>query len=547
MIASGLLWYDDDTHRHVALKIAEAAERYRERVGFEPTTCELNPAQAAEAAPTKVDSAAGKTRKRSTVPPVTLRLESNEHLKPNYFLVGVAEGDALKRVSGWRGDELERIASVPIRRAPSPMRPADPQAAPPVAVSPTPRRRAVDKSVAAASSVAASRIAQPAKTAPPTAASAALPVSAVSPTTPASSARPARTVSSAGPERRVEHEMAAKTATSAPASVTCSGFGTPAKAIRPATPPARSRGTRSEAALTPQGKGPGVRPSIPLKAAKTARSAKRSTAPQPSPKPAAHALPAPERRTPKSKTPAETAIAHSTRRPTRPVKRAKAAETAIPVVSSVAPAASAKSAPSAKRATVPMASPAPKPATSRSSSRVGRAPRSGKAVKTAIPRSGPDEPFRRGLLQPLVPTPAAQREKAARTATPRLPSVVTTKSAERPQTGRRRAAHLNAAKTAASSGDQRPAKPAAAAKTAMPRRVTRPAKRETPTKTATSERAPRSGKAAKAAKTATPVATSKSRSASVSSVVKSDSALPAQARLWGDPVPAATQRRRRSA
>ena len=114
MIAAGLLWYDDDVRRPLAIKLAEAAERYRERVGFEPTTCLLNPAQIPSAPP-----ATGRgSRKKIVVPAITLRLVSDEHLRPNYFFVGVGEGERPKRVRGWRGgfDEDQKDA-LPTRRA----------------------------------------------------------------------------------------------------------------------------------------------------------------------------------------------------------------------------------------------------------------------------------------------------------------------------------------------------------------------------------------------------------------------------------------------
>jgi len=94
MMVSGLLWYDDDTHRPLAQKVAEAAERYRERVGYEPTTCQLNPALMPVVAKTKPKRSAPKS---PSAFPIPLRLEPNEHLRPNYFYVGVLAGERLKR------------------------------------------------------------------------------------------------------------------------------------------------------------------------------------------------------------------------------------------------------------------------------------------------------------------------------------------------------------------------------------------------------------------------------------------------------------------
>lgn len=40
----GLLWFDDDSKKEVALKIQEAAERYFEKFGQRPDLCYVNPA-----------------------------------------------------------------------------------------------------------------------------------------------------------------------------------------------------------------------------------------------------------------------------------------------------------------------------------------------------------------------------------------------------------------------------------------------------------------------------------------------------------------------
>lgn len=114
MIAAGLLWYDDDVRRPLAIKLAEASERYRERVGYEPTTCLLNPAQIPSAPP-----ATGRgSRKKLNVPAITLQLVSDEHLRPNYFFVGVGADERPRRVRGWQGDPIEEQPDVvPTRRA----------------------------------------------------------------------------------------------------------------------------------------------------------------------------------------------------------------------------------------------------------------------------------------------------------------------------------------------------------------------------------------------------------------------------------------------
>ncbi|HEX5547164.1 MAG TPA: hypothetical protein VFX24_07115, partial [Ktedonobacterales bacterium] len=92
MVMAGLLWYDDDARRPLAAKIIEATERYRDRIGFAPTVCQLPPQQlkALTEAPTS-------RRKRTRAPvielPRKLRLEPDEHLHPNTFLLGMGDED----------------------------------------------------------------------------------------------------------------------------------------------------------------------------------------------------------------------------------------------------------------------------------------------------------------------------------------------------------------------------------------------------------------------------------------------------------------------
>ena len=111
---SGLLWYDDDTHRPLAEKIGEAAQRYRERVGYEPTTCQLHPSHIPSAAANK--SKRGKT----TMLPLPLRLQPNEHLRPNYFYVGVLDGERLRRAVNRRPVRGGSALSVPAEAKPKP-------------------------------------------------------------------------------------------------------------------------------------------------------------------------------------------------------------------------------------------------------------------------------------------------------------------------------------------------------------------------------------------------------------------------------------------
>ncbi len=113
MIETGLLWYDDDSGRPVAVKIAEAAQRYRERVGLEPTTCQLNPAQAPAPA---AEQPRRKRKEAQAALSIGLRLVPTATLRPNYFFVGIEEGEPVKRVRGWRADDEEGRSAVMPRR-----------------------------------------------------------------------------------------------------------------------------------------------------------------------------------------------------------------------------------------------------------------------------------------------------------------------------------------------------------------------------------------------------------------------------------------------
>ena len=106
MVMAGLLWYDDDNRRPLAAKVIEAVERYRERIGFEPTVCQLAPAQL-----TALATATASRSKRAHTPavelPRALRLEPDEHLHPNYFMLGVGEGDIAIPIT-MHDDEIPR-------------------------------------------------------------------------------------------------------------------------------------------------------------------------------------------------------------------------------------------------------------------------------------------------------------------------------------------------------------------------------------------------------------------------------------------------------
>src|SRR5262249_21243929 len=133
MMVSGILWYDDDAQRTLDEKIAEAAQRYRERIGFEPTACELNAAQAAAPKLVKAGTRRSPQLLQPTVPPHNLSLIPTEHLRPNYFLVGLAEGEQPRRVPGWRDSDDDdrdepsrkrsaRATAVEVRHAAAPAR-----------------------------------------------------------------------------------------------------------------------------------------------------------------------------------------------------------------------------------------------------------------------------------------------------------------------------------------------------------------------------------------------------------------------------------------
>jgi hypothetical protein len=138
MVMAGLLWYDDDAHRPLAAKIVEAVGRYRERVGFEPTVCQLPPTQltaleaAATAQPKRTRQAKHKTPPAPQLPR-TLRLEAGEHLHPNCFLLGMGEddiaipnplleeyGDYEAPVESRRAPRRARVAVAPNRAASAP-------------------------------------------------------------------------------------------------------------------------------------------------------------------------------------------------------------------------------------------------------------------------------------------------------------------------------------------------------------------------------------------------------------------------------------------
>jgi hypothetical protein len=83
MLKMGLLWFDDNPKRPLAEKLDEAAERYQERFDRWPTLVHLNPTQA----------------EGLSVKYKRLRVFGDEHLRRNYFIVGVDEPDAGAAIS----------------------------------------------------------------------------------------------------------------------------------------------------------------------------------------------------------------------------------------------------------------------------------------------------------------------------------------------------------------------------------------------------------------------------------------------------------------
>ena len=126
MIAEGLLWFDDDTHRPLLLKIADAIERYGERTGWRATVCEANATQA-EAALAEIARAENPARRRSPAKagptlslPARLRIRPNPSLRPNYFLVGVEAGERPhKAASAQPGGGSRRATSAKTTTAPA--------------------------------------------------------------------------------------------------------------------------------------------------------------------------------------------------------------------------------------------------------------------------------------------------------------------------------------------------------------------------------------------------------------------------------------------
>jgi hypothetical protein len=113
MISTGLLWFDDDARRPLPRKIADALDRYRDRTGYEPTTCLVNPAQA-ESLHAPATAIRPRTRRASaaddaisvTLPP-GLHIQPSEALSPNYIMVGIAADETPRPAVGRPSPEEE--------------------------------------------------------------------------------------------------------------------------------------------------------------------------------------------------------------------------------------------------------------------------------------------------------------------------------------------------------------------------------------------------------------------------------------------------------
>jgi hypothetical protein len=175
-IAGGLLWFDDDARRPIQEKIAEAAQRYRERVGYEPTVCQLNPAQAnalvAGNTPGVARAKRASASAKVVAPPVTLRLVPSDLIQPHCYLITIGEGEEPKPATlPYRDEDEPRQVKVavaerasrayPLGRAPraksAAARPVErPVAVPtPAATAPSARKATTKAAAAAAAAVTA--------------------------------------------------------------------------------------------------------------------------------------------------------------------------------------------------------------------------------------------------------------------------------------------------------------------------------------------------------------------------------------------------------
>jgi hypothetical protein len=102
-----LLWFDDDTKRPLQQKILDGVERFRERMGYEPTQVQLNPAQAK--ALEDAAQAPGKRRGKAVppLPELRLRLLPTESMRPHHFLIGIGPDDTHRKARKPSADRAE--------------------------------------------------------------------------------------------------------------------------------------------------------------------------------------------------------------------------------------------------------------------------------------------------------------------------------------------------------------------------------------------------------------------------------------------------------
>jgi hypothetical protein len=118
-----LLWFDDDIKRPLQQKILDGVERFRERMGYEPTEVHLNPAQAK--ALEEAAQAPAKRRGKSSVPPLPelrLRLLPTESMRPHHFLIGIGPDDTHRKARRPAAERQEPVLATrarPRRRADS--------------------------------------------------------------------------------------------------------------------------------------------------------------------------------------------------------------------------------------------------------------------------------------------------------------------------------------------------------------------------------------------------------------------------------------------
>lgn len=128
MIAEGLLWFDDDPRRPFSAKLAEAAQRFSERTGWQPTVCEAHPdTLALQATPGR----AGRGKSAKATPPQDtdiprLTMTPNPGLRPNYLLVGVEVGKTPRRARPAKPTGATRAAKAPTTQAPKTAKAATP-------------------------------------------------------------------------------------------------------------------------------------------------------------------------------------------------------------------------------------------------------------------------------------------------------------------------------------------------------------------------------------------------------------------------------------